>query len=522
METVKTIIFGSGKATGDIARELLQSGGGVVVATRRPEVDFEPAGVEVLTEATLHKVENTPPGYHLTFAREADSIRLHADRLVLCDDYQRVAAFSLYDLIESDSVIALSQLVADPETYSGKDGSIVFLTGIFRESNALVLSEIMESARRLARDHARKVYILTGNLKVAARGLEALYREIRQAGVTLVKFNREKPSIQQMDTGKTTMTFKDEITGLHFRLTPDLTVVDEIVSPSMETMDTANMLGIDQAPDGFAQADNVHRLPTLTNHRGILAAGPSRAVLDHEQQAMDLGSVALACRTVETSPAVSEAVHAEIDRGQCVRCLTCFRLCPFGAVVLDNRVQVAPSLCEGCGICRAECPKEAINLRHLEFGTPAQQMDGFPEMETTDGFQPRIIAFCCSRSAVPAAALAGCLGHNPPAGLTIVQVPCSGAISTNDLLYAFQNRADGIAVLTCHAGNCHAEKGNHYARQRVAEGMDILSRVGLPKERLLKSTLAANMGPEFIDIMDNFYNTLKGMGPAFNHRPSNG
>ena len=337
METVKTIIFGSGKATGDIVRELLQKGGGVVVATRQPGIDFDPAGAEVLTDVTLRKVENIPPGYHLTLARGAERIRLHANRLVLCDDYQRVAAFSLYGLTGSDHVIALSQLVADPETFSRQDGSIVFLTGIFRESNPLVLSEIMASARRLAGDYTRKVYILTGNLKVAARGLEALYREIRQAGVTLVKFNHEKPSIEQVDNGKTVITFKDEITGLRFRLTPDLTVVDETVSPSIETMDTADMLGIDQDPDGFAQADNVHRLPILTNHGGVLAAGPSRAVLDREQQAMDTGCVALACRAVEPSPPVSEAVYAEIDRGQCVRCLTCFRICPHRAVVLDNR-----------------------------------------------------------------------------------------------------------------------------------------------------------------------------------------
>ena len=95
----------------------------------------------------------------------------------------------------------------------------------------------------------------------------------------------------------------------------------------------------------------------------------------------------------------------------------------------------------------------------------------------------------------------------------MIEVPCSGMISTGCLMSAFQNGADGVMVLTCHEGNCHAEHGNTYAHQRTNHVADLLGQIGLEKDRLLKSTLAANMGAEFSDTVNAFVDTLKQMGP---------
>ena len=513
METAKTVIFGSGKAAGQVTRELLREGAAVIIATAQQEVSFDPEAAELLTEVTLAKIGVTREGYDLTFAKGAENISRHAARIVLCDDYQRIPEFARYGLTACDRVIALSKMVADPEKFSPKSGSVVFLTGIYRESNPLILRETMESAICLAKSRAQKVYILTGNLKVAAQGLEALYREARQAGVIVVKFSRAKPAIEQLEKGNATITFTDEITGHLFRLTPDLTVVDESVTASEATAKTAAVLAVHQDPDGFAQMDNVHRLPVLTNRRGILAAGPSRAVLDLEQQAMDAGNIAWACLTHTGPRTDTPDAWAEINPGHCVRCLTCLRLCPFGAVAVGARVQVAADLCEGCGICAAECPKGAINMRQPADEAPLEPFSSTDEIEATNDFQPAITAFCCSRSAAQAASLAGCLGYSLPAGLKINKVPCAGAISTNDLLKAFQEKADGVLVLTCHIGNCHAEEGNLHARRRVEEARHALNRVGLQQERLLRSTLAANMSAEFIEKITDFAQKLKKMGP---------
>jgi len=517
METTKTVIFGNTDTTGQAARELLKHGDEVIIATSQPAVNFEPEAAELLTEVTLDKLKVTPQGYDLTFAKGLQNISLKATRIVLCDDYQRLPEFARYGLTACDRVISLSEMVDDPEKRSLENGSVVFLTGIFRESNPLILRETMESAICLANDHKQKVYILTGNLKVAGQGLEALYREAKQAGVTLIKFNREKPAIEQAEKGGVTITFKDEITGHLFRLSPGLTIVDEILSASETTAKTAEILSIHQDPQGFAQTDNVHRIPISTNRRGVFAAGPSRAALAPEYQVMDIGNVSLAPAIQGKNNALPESVYAEIDPGQCVKCLTCYRICPFRAITVHGRrIQVEQNACEGCGICFAECPKCAIRMEGQAMCTPAQQIESEGPVKDVNTSEPTIFAFCCTRSAVQAAHLASTMGRARPEGLRMIEVPCSGMISAGCMLSAFQNGADGVLVLTCHEGNCHAEHGNRYAHQRTNYIVDLLGQVGLEKDRLLKSTLAANMGFEFSDIVNGFADTLKQMGPLRN------
>ena len=55
---------------------------------------------------------------------------------------------------------------------------------------------------------------------------------------------------------------------------------------------------------------------------------------------------------------------ARVDTEKCVACLTCVRLCPFGAPRIDETgfAYIEPDLCKACSICVVECPAEAIIL----------------------------------------------------------------------------------------------------------------------------------------------------------------
>jgi coenzyme F420-reducing hydrogenase delta subunit/Pyruvate/2-oxoacid:ferredoxin oxidoreductase delta subunit len=269
---------------------------------------------------------------------------------------------------------------------------------------------------------------------------------------------------------------------------------------------------LDTDQKGFIQTENVHRLTVSTNRRGIYAAGPSRTVMSPDDAAVDAANVVEAVIGLQNGVPDIPSYRAEIDTGQCIACLTCFRLCPYKAVLRGQRMIVLTDACEGCGICAAECPRGAIAMDGL--GGKADQQIGTLAAEKKKDGVPAIMLFCCSRSAYLAGGLATCLDYHLPKGLTTIVVPCAGGISIQHLLAAFRGGADGVMVITCHAGNCHSENGNTHAYRRVELLAVKLWQVGVSPTRLEIHTLAANMAREFADITVQFEEKLK---EAMNH-----
>jgi len=105
------------------------------------------------------------------------------------------------------------------------------------------------------------------------------------------------------------------------------------------------------------------------------------------------------------------------------------------------------------------------------------------------------------------------MGKTLPRGYQIVEVPCGGSVSLSQILTAFNSNADGVMILTCHEGNCHSEVGPRYAQQRVEQIREHFRSIGLEDGRLVKKTLASNMGVEFAGTLVEFENQLLAMGP---------
>jgi coenzyme F420-reducing hydrogenase delta subunit/NAD-dependent dihydropyrimidine dehydrogenase PreA subunit len=198
----------------------------------------------------------------------------------------------------------------------------------------------------------------------------------------------------------------------------------------------------------------------------------------------------------------------------CVRCLTCYRLCPHKAIELGTRLSVVEQACEGCGICAAECPRGAISMDGQNRPDEAALVSGVARQSAGEGFIPAIAAFCCHRSAARAAELALNMGHKLPQGLQMVEVPCGGWVSSSHILDALENHADGVMVLTCHEGNCYSERGHRCARQRADHIKQLFASMGLETERVLSLSFASNMGVEFARALAEFEARLSAMGPS--------
>jgi len=522
------LIAGSGNCAEQVVVQLASAGTRLLVVTAGSTfpVDTGLNGappIEVLTDATIEACCQKTDDFRVDFTAGGNHFSRTVSSIVLAEPEQRKTNFSLYGVRSSDRVVPLSEMIRQPDPVTAavstgpKPLTIVFLTGLTAESNPVILSEVMQAAYHLQTDSHPggtivQTYILTKNLKVGADGLEALYRKTKEAGTIYVKFTDAAPDIiQKKDDVR--ITFTDEITGLPFKLTPDITVVDETILPPRRIDGLSAIFGLAQDKSGFAQTDNVHRLPVFTNRNGIFVTGAARDVLGPDDQMGEAANVAMAAlgwMSDETPPADDKA---RIEKGACIRCLTCYRLCPYHAISLDVYPMVIPKACERCGICASECPQHAIDIPGMGRQEITEKIGSLKTDDSADPVTPFVVAFCCSRSGSQAARLATLMGQDLPSDLKIIEVPCAGSLSFEHIFSGYQQGADGVLVLTCHEGNCHSTEGNIHARRRVDNLKERLAQIGYDAERLEIQTIASNMGTEFAAFARQFSKKITALGP---------
>jgi len=528
--TSRTLIIGSGPCAGNVASALLADGIEISIATQDKSEDLSiplSGGKaehkwEVLSGTRVLSCRGSAGNFIISMESAGEAIDRNAANVIIAEEDQRKPNFSLYNIEPAPGVISLSEVaefISDAKVEEDTPSIaqiIVFLTGLARESNPVIMEEIMRHCLQLQRNPKRQTFILTKNLKVAGNGLEALYRKTKKAGATYIKFSDTVPEIHQGDDGRISIEFVDELTQQKFSLHPNVTIVDETISPSEYLANLAEIFGIDRGQTGFVQTENIHRTSLLTNRKGVTVVGPSRRIQPVDHHGVDAGNAAISTIGLVRNKTPKAEITAEINSDRCVGCLNCYRICPHHAISLDTctNVKVMPSACEGCGICAGACLSSAIDIKGDGFVNILEQISAGRNTLVSKPFVPNLMIFCCSRSAGQAMQLATSMGYVLPQHFKVIKVPCAGSISYNHLFAAFKNNADGVLVLTCHEGNCYSEKGNIYAKQRVGLVTRLFTTIGVEEERLEISSLASNMGKEFENILTGFEKTIHDLGPS--------
>jgi F420-non-reducing hydrogenase iron-sulfur subunit len=72
-----------------------------------------------------------------------------------------------------------------------------------------------------------------------------------------------------------------------------------------------------------------------------------------------------------------------------------------------------------------------------------------------NGFEPKILAFCCNWCSYAGADLAGTSRYQYPSNVLIMRVLCSGRVDPGFVLKAFEKGMGGVLIAGCHPGDCH-------------------------------------------------------------------
>jgi len=130
-----------------------------------------------------------------------------------------------------------------------------------------------------------------------------------------------------------------------------------------------------------------------------------------------------------------------------------------------------------------------------------------------DGFEPRIIGFCCNWCAYAGADLAGISRIQYPSNLRMIKVMCSGTIDPTYILEAFQKGADGVFIGGCHPGDCHYQSGNYKTMRKIVLVKRLLSQLGISPQRLKLEWVSAAEGQRFAQVVTDFVAEVRELGP---------
>ena len=91
---------------------------------------------------------------------------------------------------------------------------------------------------------------------------------------------------------------------------------------------------------------------------------------------------------------------------------------------------------------------------------------------------------------------------------------CTGRVDLAFVLRAFRQGADGVIIGGCWPGECHyVTEGNYDALGNMHLSKKLLQLIGLSPDRLRLEWIAASEGNRFAEVMSDFADRLRNLGP---------
>jgi coenzyme F420-reducing hydrogenase delta subunit/Pyruvate/2-oxoacid:ferredoxin oxidoreductase delta subunit len=488
----KVAVLGNGETARRLSEEFLKRGFPVMlVMPNEKNTNEVPEGAEYVAGEELVSVKGQVSDFTLVLGVVGKREERRSDFIVVAYESVREPVYDILGEPHHERIWPLSYLEQlNDDAFGEKYGKIIFLDRLDGVNSVAASARFLNAIVTAQEDHEIACCLITCQVKVASPGLEMLYGRMRDGGCLVARTDLLE---LEVDAKEVRTRFDDIVLDDVLRVSGDLLVVGERERPAPELKKLAGVLGLETDQEGFLQGDNLLRVPCLTNRRGVLVAGGSVAGLSEWEREQNIPSV------VEEVQALSrwldEVIPVEqiiYDRDRCATCLTCFRVCPHGAILFTDKPHFLHLACQRCGICTSLCPNEAIELSGFEKPSFFERL--FPEkIAGEQDKSPGLTGFVCERSVD---LVRQYLEENDPVlnAVRWIEVPCAGTLRSQYILETLAKRegADGVVVVSCHKDNCRSGDGTIRAASIVRQVKGLLKTLGMDEGSVEHIPLAPN------------------------------
>lgn len=496
----RILIVGSDQGAGTLATRLSKLGFEVILAGDIQLIP-KPENIEIIKSSTLLEIRGFVGSFIARFKSGKDYIERDAGAVVLSGEPTRAPKFFNYRLAAENRVIPISQALANGdlkgllEPADGTWRHVIILSGLSGESDPGRFSETLDLALKFQSLEKVQTHIFIRSAKVAATGLEKLYRETRLSGAIFYKFHDNTVSFIK-DQEQWRVEFIDPELEREVQIEPSLIVVDEdLYNLCQGKVLPRAVIGPRGSMSGL-QPESVRFTGVTTPRRGLFTINGAKDAKIPANGNNDVDTVTDEILELRNLINKAPETYAKVDPEKCAICLTCYRQCPHWAIGFEDAAKVNEYSCQACGICVSACPTKAIDMVIKGSGKNHGKLEDLNRFKDQNDLKGKIAVFACKNSAFRAmeAASGGICRDLYP-----VVVQCAGTLDQSLIMEAFIKGAEAVMVMACHSGNCASVYGSDIARSRVSLAANMLEEIGINPKRLSFMTLASNSIPEFAE-----------------------
>jgi len=194
---------------------------------------------------------------------------------------------------------------------------------------------------------------------------ETIYKQARDMGILFFRYDFSNKPVAKAGKNGVTLEFTDHVLGRRLSVDADLLCLATRIQ-AHDNQALAQAFKVTCDADGWLLEAHQKLRPVDFATDGLFLAG-----MAHYPKPIDESiaqAKAAAGRAVTTLARESISVGGIVSRvnpALCSACQGCIKVCPFGAITMDEEKQIVDinnALCKGCGACAAACPSEALTL----------------------------------------------------------------------------------------------------------------------------------------------------------------
>jgi formate dehydrogenase beta subunit len=165
---------------------------------------------------------------------------------------------------------------------------------------------------------------------------------------------------------------------------------------------------------------------------------------------------------------------------ECVACFNCVLVCPYGVPVPGTeRAQIDISQCQACGICAAECPAAAIDVKLETKEESSRKLKDALETAKKESPEDFTIEFYCQHEELE--------GHprDKKPGKYSIGKPCMARIDVHQFIHALEKGSKGVEIYKCeHDQECRFKGCDEWIQKHIETARKMLKEIGIDADRI--------------------------------------